>query len=391
MRIVYAFTAVSRQGRIGVEQLADMFMPLYMWRAAAFASHTALESPDVVQARLDSLCETFERLKPVLGRRTGRPKREVTMIQDIADALLQSWRNFASAFVLFVPRLVAATIIFAGGLVVSLIARRVVQRLLVWLRFDRLSLRTGASELLRKAEMPTADVLDRKDGLLDRLDRFHRVGGGHAAVQAVSGTRRRVLPVRSPLPGRAPGAVDGVPGRQFPLARDAAVVGQRRPARRASAERRPAGPGDCDRRRDGPRTTGAGDVCRADRVRDHVRRGDAGPGDRLRAGRAGRREATARAAGLRPRRNATPTPRLTCNGDAVQSCERRAPPPDIAAGSIRHRGSRPRRLRVHRVSRVRRSAAVAGVAARADRLRRLAVPVLFGVCGQSAARSASTG
>jgi hypothetical protein len=81
------------------------------------------------------------------------------MIQDIADALVQSWRNFASAFVLFVPQLVAATIIFAGGLVVSLIARRVVQRLLVSLRFDRLSLRSGASEMLRKAEMPTADVL----------------------------------------------------------------------------------------------------------------------------------------------------------------------------------------------------------------------------------------
>ena len=68
------------------------------------------------------------------------------MIQDIADALLQSWRNFASAFVLFVPRLVAATIIFTGGLVVSLIARRAVQLVLVWLRVDRLSLRTGASE-----------------------------------------------------------------------------------------------------------------------------------------------------------------------------------------------------------------------------------------------------
>ena len=42
------------------------------------------------------------------------------MIQEIADALVQSWRNFATAFVLFVPRLVAATIIFAGGFVVAL-------------------------------------------------------------------------------------------------------------------------------------------------------------------------------------------------------------------------------------------------------------------------------
>ena len=66
VRIVYAFAAGARQGRVGVEQLADMFAPLYMWRAAAFAAHTALESPAMVQARLDSLCKTFERLKPVL-------------------------------------------------------------------------------------------------------------------------------------------------------------------------------------------------------------------------------------------------------------------------------------------------------------------------------------
>jgi hypothetical protein len=81
------------------------------------------------------------------------------MIHDIADALLQSWHNFATAFVLFVPRLVAATIIFAGGLLISLIVRRAVQRLLVSVRFDRLSLRTGASEMLRTSDMPSAEVL----------------------------------------------------------------------------------------------------------------------------------------------------------------------------------------------------------------------------------------
>ena len=41
------------------------------------------------------------------------------MIQDIADALVQSWRNAATASVLFVPRLVAATIIFAAGFVIA--------------------------------------------------------------------------------------------------------------------------------------------------------------------------------------------------------------------------------------------------------------------------------
>jgi hypothetical protein len=84
------------------------------------------------------------------------------MIQEIADALVESWHNFATAFVLFVPRLVAATIIFAGGFVVAILVRRVVQRFLAWLRFDRLALRTGASEMLRVADMPSAELLVAK-------------------------------------------------------------------------------------------------------------------------------------------------------------------------------------------------------------------------------------
>jgi hypothetical protein len=84
------------------------------------------------------------------------------MIQEIADALAQSWRNFATAFVLFVPRLIAATIIFALGFVVAALARKAVHRLLAWLNFDRLALRIGASDLLRVAEMPSAELLVAK-------------------------------------------------------------------------------------------------------------------------------------------------------------------------------------------------------------------------------------
>jgi hypothetical protein len=84
------------------------------------------------------------------------------MIQEIANALAESWRNFATAFVLFVPRLVAASIIFAGGFFVALFIRRVVQRVLASLGVDRLSLRIGASEMLRQADMPTAEVLIAK-------------------------------------------------------------------------------------------------------------------------------------------------------------------------------------------------------------------------------------
>jgi hypothetical protein len=84
------------------------------------------------------------------------------MIQEIADALVQSWRNFATAFVLFVPRLMAAAIIFAGGFVIAVLARRAVRALLAWLRFDRLAVRTGASEMLRLADMPSAELIVAK-------------------------------------------------------------------------------------------------------------------------------------------------------------------------------------------------------------------------------------
>jgi hypothetical protein len=84
------------------------------------------------------------------------------MIQEIAEALGQSWSNFTGAFVLFVPRLVAATIIFAGGFVVAVLARRIVRSALVSLHFERLAARTGASEMLRMADMPGADLLVAK-------------------------------------------------------------------------------------------------------------------------------------------------------------------------------------------------------------------------------------
>jgi hypothetical protein len=69
VRSVYAFAAATRLGRTSVEHLADMFAPLYMLRASAFMSHTESESSAMVQARLDSLCETFLRLKPALVAR----------------------------------------------------------------------------------------------------------------------------------------------------------------------------------------------------------------------------------------------------------------------------------------------------------------------------------
>jgi hypothetical protein len=84
------------------------------------------------------------------------------MIQEIAAALAQSWRDFATAFIMFVPRLVAATIIFAVGFLVAIVANWVVRRVLGWLQFDKVAVRTGASEMLRVAELPSAELLIAK-------------------------------------------------------------------------------------------------------------------------------------------------------------------------------------------------------------------------------------
>jgi hypothetical protein len=78
------------------------------------------------------------------------------MIDEIAAALADSWRSFATGFALFVPRLIAAAIIFTAGWLVAAAARLGIQRLLEWLHFDRLTQRTGADEMLRVAELPSA-------------------------------------------------------------------------------------------------------------------------------------------------------------------------------------------------------------------------------------------
>ena len=66
VRIVYAFLAATDPWTASIEHLADMFVPIYMWRAARFMSQTAPEPVDVVQTRLNALCDAFQRLKPAL-------------------------------------------------------------------------------------------------------------------------------------------------------------------------------------------------------------------------------------------------------------------------------------------------------------------------------------
>jgi len=66
VRIVYASVAAARRGPTSIDHLATMFVPLYLWRAATFMADAAFEDDSAVRARLNSLCETFLRLKPML-------------------------------------------------------------------------------------------------------------------------------------------------------------------------------------------------------------------------------------------------------------------------------------------------------------------------------------
>jgi hypothetical protein len=65
VKTVYAFAAAVRHGRTGTDHLAGMFVPLYLWRAAAFMAHAAHQTDREINEELESLCQTFLRLKPV--------------------------------------------------------------------------------------------------------------------------------------------------------------------------------------------------------------------------------------------------------------------------------------------------------------------------------------
>jgi hypothetical protein len=66
VKTTYAFAAAARQGRTGPEHLAGLFVPLYLWRAAAFTAQAADQPERAVHDRLESLCQMFLLLKPVL-------------------------------------------------------------------------------------------------------------------------------------------------------------------------------------------------------------------------------------------------------------------------------------------------------------------------------------
>jgi hypothetical protein len=81
------------------------------------------------------------------------------MAQEILDALRHAWANYLGAIMLFLPRVLATLSILVVGWLLAVILRFATRRVLGWLRFNTLAVRTGAADVLRRAELPPADVV----------------------------------------------------------------------------------------------------------------------------------------------------------------------------------------------------------------------------------------
>jgi hypothetical protein len=81
------------------------------------------------------------------------------MAEAILLTLRETWSGYVQGLQLVIPRLLAMLSVVAVGWLIAALARMVTSRVLGWLRVARLSERTGAAELLRKAELPPAERL----------------------------------------------------------------------------------------------------------------------------------------------------------------------------------------------------------------------------------------
>jgi hypothetical protein len=81
------------------------------------------------------------------------------MAEAILNTLRDTWSGYVEGLRLVIPRLLAMLSVVAAGWIIAALARAVTGRVLGWLRVSRLAERTGAAELLRKAELPPAERL----------------------------------------------------------------------------------------------------------------------------------------------------------------------------------------------------------------------------------------
>jgi hypothetical protein len=81
------------------------------------------------------------------------------MTETISTALRDAWGSFLLGVELLLPQILAALSIVVVGWLVAALLGVVVRYVLGWLKFNAFAQRTGASDLLKKAELPTANVV----------------------------------------------------------------------------------------------------------------------------------------------------------------------------------------------------------------------------------------
>jgi len=81
------------------------------------------------------------------------------MADMIASELSQAWNEFARAFAHLLPRLLAILIIALLGWLIAYVLKRVLRGILRLVKFDRLSERAGAAQLLNTAALPSPSEL----------------------------------------------------------------------------------------------------------------------------------------------------------------------------------------------------------------------------------------
>lgn len=69
VQTVYDFALAYRQRRLSYDHLLRSLIPLYLGRTASFVMETAESSADEVEARIENLCQVYERFKPDLLQR----------------------------------------------------------------------------------------------------------------------------------------------------------------------------------------------------------------------------------------------------------------------------------------------------------------------------------
>jgi hypothetical protein len=81
------------------------------------------------------------------------------MLEAIFTTLRETWSGYLDALRIVLPRLLSMLSVVLVGWLIAAAARAVTSRLLGWLGVPKLAERTGAAEMLRKAELPPAERL----------------------------------------------------------------------------------------------------------------------------------------------------------------------------------------------------------------------------------------